>query len=427
MTTRIRTGVTTGLLWLACIIPAAAQPAPTPAPADAAPAPQAAPPPVASGEPTVAERVVWWPLAVEGTPPELANEVGNTLRVQLETALGPRLVSNSDVDAARQEAGPECANQNRCLADAGRKLQAGRVLAGTLRTVGTETGLELRLVDVEAVRELGRVSGLLSANSRQRELELREVVVRLATPEKHVGTLVLNAYEPTAEVTVDGQRQSVSSGTTSLRVPLRVGKHNLEVTRGGKPVMTEVLDIRFEEIMVLQIPPPGTSLVSTSSNQPQPYITDDGRVATPDKKSSPLRVPTWLGPVVALGFLPPLLVGSLFFADVAFAGPMAVMSPQTCEANFVSSATTSPPMPNTNILNVCGLGWRYAAKEEQHVGPAMGGDLVVAGVFALLSLAALGLGGALFAASFAPPLEELDARTSDKPAATRMTVTREQK
>jgi cob(I)alamin adenosyltransferase len=144
---------------------------------------------------------------------------------------------------------------------------------------------------------------------------------------------------------------------------MRVGKHTVEVRRNAKGVMTEVVDIRFEEIVVLGLPPAGVVVAPAA----KPKSDEKG------KGGRGFRIPVWVGPVVMAGVVVPLVVGLLAAFDMLYIGPMVIASPSKCEPFAVKSGGGSSFNSKANPLNTCGSLWRVTARKETDLKPAAGG------------------------------------------------------
>jgi len=377
-------------------------------------------------------RVALWPLAHERVAEDDANALTTKLRVQLEQLLEGRLLTPAETDAVK--ARPEskelvkCIGEVRCLSALGQMLTAGQVITGVARMEGDSRALELRLVDVQAQREVGRVNGILPRSERDVGPVLKELAARLAAPEKHQGTLVINGLAPGLDITIDGAKQSVAPDAISLRVSLQVGKHAVEIKRGG-PLLTEVVDIRFEEIMVMMAPAPGAEpvgqgFVDMTGKPVQPGIGPNVTVSEDTRASDrTVRLPLWIGPVVMGLALPPLVVGSVFLFDLMFIGPLALANPSQCQPWTSSSGGNVGLNPRANPGNACGSFWRYSARKEGGaLVPVLALDVAAVVLSGLLSVGMLAVGGLLIGVALAPALEDKDAEAAGKPAAKRMTA-----
>jgi hypothetical protein len=353
-----------------------------------------------------APRTGLWPLRAEQVGDDAAWQVTVALRKELDQMLAGRVATQDEVDAAR--ARPEVAKAGACVEEVScalavaEALHVTQLLTGTVRNQGDLKAVEVRLVDVGRGREAGRVSAPLPANSRELGSVLRELLARLVMPEGHVGTLVLNGIDPSADVTVDNEKRVLSGSTTpTVRVPLRVGKHTVEVKRQSKNVMTEVVDIRFEEIVVLGLPPAGVVVPNSVPGHPKPGD------APAKAEAATFRIPLWVGPVVMAVAVLPLLVAAAAAFDMLFIGPMVIATPSKCEPWTVNGSGGGVSLNSkATPLNTCGSLWRVTSRKETSVMPALLLDLGGLGIAGVVMVGALGLGGTLLLGSILGPMLE---------------------
>jgi hypothetical protein len=375
-----------------------------------------------------ADRLLAWPLKADGVAADRAETVSHALRAQLEVVLGGRLVTLAEVEALKQDpdaAGSvACVEQLACAADLGGRLGVGRVLAGSVRAGVDLNAVELWLVDVLQQREAGRVYGVLPQDDRAWGSALRELSVRLVAPEQYMGVLVVNGVEPVVELFIDSQREVMDRSTRVARLPLPVGKHAVEARRGGAVVVNEVVDIRFEEIMVVGVPAEAEVVARVAAEKAVAQSTNKG----PDKwagqvvqKEGGLRLPLWLGPSLLALVPPPILLSGLFVLDLLYVGPLVLASPSACEPPLVAGAGGRNPAlnPRSNPLNGCGSLWRYGARGEQAMAPIVGLDLGAIAVSFGLVAAVIMTAGALTVIALLPEDEDADASAGNKPGVTR--------
>jgi len=358
----------------------------------------------ASGGP----RTALWPLKADQVTDDAAYQVTVALRKELEAMLGPRAATQDEVDAARGKPGVAaaqgCMEELRCAETVANALGVQQLLTGVVRNQGAEKALEVRLVDVALQRESGRVAVALPTNPRDLGTTLRELLARLVAPEAHLGTLVLNGLDGGLDVTVDAEpRVPVGSSNPTVRFPLRVGKHTVELRRNKSAILTEVVDIRFEEIVVLSAPPPGVVVAPAGGARKV-----DAKAA--GSSSNSFRIPVWVGPVVMALAVVPVVVGTVFLLDLLYLGPSVISAPATCQPWLVASDGGGSKLNSSATpLNTCGSLWRVASRKETNVRPALILDLVFVGIAGVVTVGLVGLGGMLLAGSvLAPLLEDAD-------------------
>ncbi|MBI5495269.1 MAG: hypothetical protein HY904_09570 [Deltaproteobacteria bacterium] len=370
-------------------------------------------PAYAQGVPAPGPRTALWPLKADGVSDDTAYQVGGTLRKEMDALLPGRTATQDEVEAARARPDAQpvlgCLEEVRCTVALAKAAGVPQLLAGVVRNQGDQRAVELWLVDAVAGRELGRATAVLPAKpGPETASALRELCARLLAPELHVGTLVLNGLDTTTDVLVDGdKRVDKSTAQPSVRLPLRVGKHAVDIQRFGKPVMTEMVDIRFEESVVLMTPPPGVvAEVGPAARGGTAFtaVTAGGRRADAAETvpaSRGIRLPGWVGPVVAAAAVVPALLGALFLVDLLFLGPLVLADPAQCQPYFVEGSGGGQQFnKDANPLNTCGSLWRATSRKEVGIRPVValdaGGALFSAGlVLALVVAGALLLAGSL--------------------------------
>lgn len=378
------------------------------------------------------DRVLLWPPSSAGVDPAQVERVSAALRTQLDGLVGARLIVG-DVQAARQS--PElssylaCIEEVRCLASLGHALQARWVLTGAVRAGTDSLGMELRMVDSEEQREVGRAFGRLPGRDAELAVTLRELAVRLVAPENYLGTLVINGLEVGQDARIDNNPLVITQSGVAVRVPLGVGKHSVEIKQGNQRLLTEVVDIRFEEIMVLTVPEAG-KVAAAQAVQAQVKTTAEstdrwsGDVV---QHEQPLRLPLWVAPIPLVALVPAALLGAVAVLDLAFIGPLALGNPSQCEPTLAANETNGFPNrnPKANPGNVCGSLWAYGAREETRMAPVLALDLVVMAAGALLGLGAVATSAILLALGLVPMGgEDADSAVGGKPAVTRKQAVR---
>lgn len=346
-------------------------------------------------------RVALWQLRGAGVPDDQAYQVQTALRRELESMLGQRLVTSDELDALRSS--PEaqtsagCVDTLECAVKLARATGAVTLLTGVVRAEGTDQSLELRAVSAPQERELGRVTFTLPYGVSERGASLREAVARLILPERHKGTLVINNWTGDLKLTLDGEgRPDIVGDGPVMRVPVRVGRHTVELLRAGKPVMTEATDVRFEEIMVFMAPAPG-QVAARPDNKPPP----DPNAPAPKVREPPVRIPYWVGPVVMAFAIPPALVGAALLFDLFYLGPAVLLNPSDCQPLLVSREGSSGNTLNPKFtpVHTCGSFWRLTQRNESGATPAVAGDLAGLTLALLFGVGILGAGGGLLLAS----------------------------
>lgn len=149
-----------------------------------------------------------------------------------------------------KEAGLSCAGDVQCLAAVGRKAKATDLLYVVVNGAGGYT-LDLKHIAVRSPRLVARVTEDVSGTEALLSEGVRGVVYALLLPEKYVGSLQVEFSQPGASVFVDEQLLGV---TPELSSPyqLKPGKHALRIAKDGFSDYSEVIDIKFDKILVVK-------------------------------------------------------------------------------------------------------------------------------------------------------------------------------
>jgi hypothetical protein len=140
-------------------------------------------------------------------------------------------------DAVEQKLGREgtgalvrCADDARCLAERGAKLDVDRVVAGWLQRSGDRYSVTLVHVDVRAQKRLAWFRRDVPIASRKLRPDVVAAVPGLLSGQTDaVGTLEIDATVSGATVLVDG----VLAGATPLARQLPPGRHKVQVSKAG--------------------------------------------------------------------------------------------------------------------------------------------------------------------------------------------------
>ncbi|MBN2361150.1 MAG: hypothetical protein JXR83_16970 [Deltaproteobacteria bacterium] len=196
-------------------------------------------------------------LVDNGVGRDRAGLVTDMLRGEMAQAIGSRVVRPEMVAAILAQ--PEVAEQARCDRETyvecavavGQKISVSWVVTGTVAALGDAQLIDVRLVDVRARTESNRLQSPLSGSQEEDRTILHELGVRLAAPELWVGTLEVTGIQSGDKIMVDGA--AVSTDPPLARVSLTVGSHALSVTRGDKPLLAQVVDIKYGETVALAV------------------------------------------------------------------------------------------------------------------------------------------------------------------------------
>jgi hypothetical protein len=259
------------------------------------------PPPPPAG----AARVVVTPLAT------LGNEVASALTKQVEAqlALGVAAVPDMGVIPAAELARVlrdakelrACDGRVDCLADLGKLLAARYVIAGEAGGLGEAQVVFLKVVDVDARREL-RSTTLELGGAREPAAEARAAAYRLLAPGRYRGVMALAIDVAGASIFVDGERVASSP---SKPLAVAVGTHALRVTHPKYRDYVRFVDVDFEQTVELTVGLQEFPIIAKDMRE------EGRRVAAPIGAPGPIEPRPWYREWYAVaGFGAIVLVGS---------------------------------------------------------------------------------------------------------------------
>ena len=148
-------------------------------------------------------------------------------------------------------------------ASADRVAKASRVkflLVGTLAGFGTNISLDLKVLSGKNGKDLRRLSVVLPQDKKTLKRDLDELLVRLLSPKKWTGGLMLVVSEDGAEVFLDGTRVA----TSPLNKPLEnisPGKHILSIRKEGFGDFSQFVVVRYKQVAKLEVDLASATLV----------------------------------------------------------------------------------------------------------------------------------------------------------------------
>lgn len=131
-------------------------------------------------------------------------------------------------------------------------LKARFVLTGTMAGLGAQVSLDFKLLDGTNGAELRRAAIELPELDQARVAALEELVVRLLSPDKWVGSLALEVSESGAQVFLDGE-QVARSPLKGPLADLAPGKHILMIRKDGFGEFSKFVFVRFDQIVKLKV------------------------------------------------------------------------------------------------------------------------------------------------------------------------------
>lgn len=209
-------------------------------------------------------------LGLEGNdvPRAVVDAISEELRQRVSATSDMRLVPGKDLVELKLVFG--CADEGHaCMAQAGKSLDADRLIYGTAKTsgnAGADVTVWLKSFDVHKEAVDGWLTETLPASQTDAE-GIRAAVTRwfakLTGHPVNAGTILVTANELGAVVSVDG----IPVGATSdkpLAVPdVKPGKHELVLTKpGSAPARQELVITAGQTVTVnLALHPEGTAMV----------------------------------------------------------------------------------------------------------------------------------------------------------------------
>jgi hypothetical protein len=214
----------------------AQRPAVAPAATAPSPSPSLPPPPTAAARPL---RVVVGDFVLAGAAhPELARVLSDAAARGVQGTPGLTVLGQGEIsailglDRTRQMMG--CSEEQGCVSELGRALDADRLVSGSLTLLERTALLTVRFIDVRQNHTLARTTGtLLDAT----EAELVDAARRLAheavtgTKLDTTGTIRIAVSRTGADVTLDGRSLGVSPVGGAQRV--LEGPHTVTVQKAG--------------------------------------------------------------------------------------------------------------------------------------------------------------------------------------------------
>jgi hypothetical protein len=180
-----------------------------------------------------------------------------------------------------------------CLVRVGALDGASVILAGSIATDPTGRILELVAVDVQTVRERGRVVVALPADNNEQLKAIHAAVTGVLQPDAWRGTLRVSVAQRGASIYVDGIARGITPLSSSI--VLSPGTHSLFVGLEGFRAHKDLVQVVFEQELALDItlqpgvseaaPPPPSSLFGSA----QPLSTPAPAAASPERRG-PMRV-----------------------------------------------------------------------------------------------------------------------------------------
>jgi hypothetical protein len=209
-----------------------------------------------------------------GLDPETVARLEALLRAELERIVGSGLPTPREVaklvDADARLA--NCTGEPECLAAIGRGLHAQQIVVGNVGGLADSYVINMKIVDVHAVKELRRVSEPLHGDPDLLIEEIRVAAYRLVAPEKVRGALAILTDARGARIFLDGTPVGVTPVVGPI-TGLPVGDHSLRIARDGYADFLRPITIRFQkttQVMVNMEELPGADAAALRARDDHP-------------------------------------------------------------------------------------------------------------------------------------------------------------
>ena len=213
-------------------------------------------------------------LGLESTdvPPAVVDAISEELRQRVSAARDMRLVSGKDLVELKLVF--SCADEGHaCMAQAGKSLDADRLIYGSVKKVGNDVAVWLRSFDVHHEKIDNYVTDTLPAGQTDAE-GIRAAVARwfakLTGHPTNAGTILVSANAMGAVVTLDGVPAGVTADKPLAIADVKPGKHELVLTKvGNAPARQELTVAAGQTLTVnLALHAEGTAVVAGAPSAP---------------------------------------------------------------------------------------------------------------------------------------------------------------
>jgi len=242
-------------------------------------------------------------LESSDVPTALVDAISEELRQRVSAASDMRLVSGKDLVELKLVF--SCADEGHaCMAQAGKSLDADRLIYGSVKKDGNDLAVWLKSFDVHHEKVENWLTDKLPAKQTDAE-GIRTAVARwfakLTGHPTNAGTILVSANTFGAVVSLDG----IPSGVTSdkpLAIPdVKAGAHHLVLTKAGNaPARQDVTVLAGQTLTVdLALHPEGTAVVAggetaQSSGTRAPSDKADRGAPGPDDGRGGYRTGFWV-------------------------------------------------------------------------------------------------------------------------------------
>ena len=205
-------------------------------------------------------------LESSDVPATVVDAISEELRQRVSAANGMRLVSGKDLVELKLVF--SCADEGHaCMAQAGKSLDADRLIYGSVKKDGNNVAVWLKSFDVHHERVDSWLTDKLPANQTDAE-GVRTAVARwfakLTGHSTSGGTILVSANTQGAVVTLDGVPSGVTSEKPLTIADVKPGAHHLVLTKEGNAPARQDLTITAGQTLTvnLALNPEGTAVIA---------------------------------------------------------------------------------------------------------------------------------------------------------------------
>jgi TolB-like protein len=216
---------------------------------DAAAEPDAEPDAAPAAVGAISAEIAVMPFDALGMEAEPVARLEALFRNEIERLARRSLPTRREID--RAVAGSrrlrECAGEDRCLAEIGRRLGVGVVVSGSVAALGDSYIINIKVVDATSGEQIRRIASDPLRGRRDELIEaVRVAAYRLLAPDELRGSIMVLTDLVGARITLGGEHVGTSPMEGRLdRLPL--GEHVLRVEADGYDAFEETVEVRFQK------------------------------------------------------------------------------------------------------------------------------------------------------------------------------------
>ncbi|HCF59697.1 MAG TPA: hypothetical protein DFS52_17095 [Myxococcales bacterium] len=188
------------------------------------------------------ERLAIYPLTSHGAPPEVMQQLGAALRIELARAGVAQVVTEEEGRSALKQ---PCGLNKACLSRFGRAAGATEVLFGEVHAHPDSFAVTLRLLDVTSGSETRSATASINRDVEEMVWATRAQVCQLKAPERYAGRIRFEVPSG-AQLFVDGHER------TERGAALRPGSYAVRIVDSGREIETWV-EVKFEQTATVRL------------------------------------------------------------------------------------------------------------------------------------------------------------------------------